>query len=95
MTTKMKRASRARKFQVGDVVQYTAQFCRNIGAQTGDTPFLRGTVTAVKEYTSRSCAGTPDKITVKWAFGFCGPEEEDTWNVLACNLMCQDEYELP
>lgn len=31
-----------KQLEVGDYVAFTAKFCRNIGAQTGDIPFMRG-----------------------------------------------------
>lgn len=48
---------------VGDKVAFSAAFCRNIGAQTGEVPAMRGTVVEVFQVAKSTIA------TVDWQNG--------------------------
>jgi hypothetical protein len=50
------------KLAIGDRVAYSAAFLRNTGQQTGEAPFVRGIVTALKEYGG----GSMILATVEW-----------------------------
>ena len=50
----------AGKFNTGDKVAYSAAFCRNIGACTGEVPAMRGVVVAYRIVGARQLA------VVKW-----------------------------
>jgi hypothetical protein len=59
--------------KVGDKVAYSAKYLRNTGQQTGDTPFMRGVVTAIKPL------GDNQLATVQWSPDY-------SCNVLTVNL---------
>jgi hypothetical protein len=44
------RTMKKRVLQIGDYVQYSAAFCRSIGARTGDIPRMEGHVKEVTEF---------------------------------------------
>lgn len=64
-----------RAIQEGDRVAYSATFLRSIGCQTGPACFVRGVVTAVRQYGGRS---GPTIATVRWD----DPAEGDAVNVV-------------
>ena len=70
--------SRTTPIKVGDTVAYSAAFLRSTGQQTGDIPFARGVVTALKQLGEITLAdidwGNPDipaRVNVK---NLCKPK---------------------
>lgn len=52
--------SKAKEFHIGDRVAYAARFLKSTGQITGEAPFRRGTVCAVKSISDY------DLLTVDW-----------------------------
>ena len=52
-----------RKFEKGDHVAYNVRWLRSIGCQSGELPFLRGTVSGIKSL------GERELIEVNWNDG--------------------------
>lgn len=50
-----------RPVRVGDFVRYSSDWCRSVGALTGDIPFARGEVIEITRVTE-----TLDLARVKW-----------------------------
>jgi hypothetical protein len=59
----------------GNIVCYTAEFCRSIGAYTGKLPFARGRVTAIERY-----AGNLTLASVEWDTRGL-PDKVNVWNL--------------
>lgn len=45
-----------KQLEIGDKVAFTAQFCRSIGAQTGDIPQMRGVIKDIQQIGSNKYA---------------------------------------
>ena len=62
------------KFNIGDRVRYSSEFCRQIGAVSGFTPQARGEITKL----------TGELASIRW--DFAGPDGNRFGGANVCNL---------
>jgi hypothetical protein len=78
------------RIKAGDKVKYARDFCRSIGAYTGDIPFARGTVQRIERWDSGL-----EVAVVRWDQVDTGAaiELEGTSKVNTANLVLQGAIE--